>query len=174
MNKASWLAVLLLAGQAPAVWAATVLKCVDRNGNITFTQATCPPEQTLDAVMQPHNEAPSGSGEPVPLAKPRPPEPEPQEPPPLPPASTPSEQPVVQDEDRYQDDYDEGAEYYDPDYVHRPRPYRNHQRPYPPPYPHPLPPPHPVEPPRPQPKGVGAPRNALKHTGPQLEEEQMR
>lgn len=62
------LAALLGAGQAGA---ATMFKCVDAQGKITFTQANCPDNHQLDDVVSAHNAAPSGSSAPTQMAAPR-------------------------------------------------------------------------------------------------------
>ncbi|CAD5108714.1 DUF4124 domain-containing protein [Zestomonas carbonaria] len=175
MNKSRWLLTLLLAGPLSTASAATVLKCIDRNGNVTFTQTTCPPEQTMEEALEVQNPRPSGDGPSIPLAIPKPPEPEEEKPQQA--ASPGRNAPQAPDDEASDDGYDSDS-YYDyppPPYIHRPRPpYPDHTRPWPPYPPHPpyppQPPQPPVQPPQP-PKGVGAPRNATKHTGPQRERE---
>lgn len=58
----------LLAGNA---YAATMFKCVDAEGRVTFTQANCPDNHELDDVVSAHNAAPSGTSAPVQMAAPR-------------------------------------------------------------------------------------------------------
>ncbi|WP_405120744.1 DUF4124 domain-containing protein [Pseudomonas leptonychotis] len=58
----------LLAGDA---YAATMFKCVDAKGRVTFTQANCPDNHELDDVVSVHNAAPSGTSAPVQMAAPR-------------------------------------------------------------------------------------------------------
>ncbi|UVE18919.1 hypothetical protein NVV93_05890 [Pseudomonas sp. LS44] len=174
MNTTRWLLAALLVGPTSTAWAATIVKCVDRVGNITYTETRCPPEQALDKVMQIHNDRPSGDGPAVPLATPRPPEPpQPQEV--RKPQPSPQQAPEQPVEEQYDDNgsYGSSYDYYNPGYIHRPRPRPPYPDHYPPPHPpRPLPPPHPVEPPRPAPQGVGAPRNATKHTGPSMSDEE--
>jgi hypothetical protein len=54
------------------IQAATVFKCVDADGNINFTQTACPSGQRLDSVSDLIAPPPSGSGDPVRLAEPKP------------------------------------------------------------------------------------------------------
>lgn len=62
------LAALLLSSQASA---ATIFKCVDEAGKVTFTKsANCPRNSGLDDVISAHNAAPSGSSAPVQMATP--------------------------------------------------------------------------------------------------------
>lgn len=62
------LAALLLSSQAGA---ATIFKCVDASGKVTFTKnANCPSNTGLDDVVRAHNAAPSGSSAPVQMATP--------------------------------------------------------------------------------------------------------
>lgn len=62
------LAVLLLSSQASA---ATIFKCVDAAGKVTFTKnANCPGNTGLDDVVRAHNAAPSGSSAPMRMATP--------------------------------------------------------------------------------------------------------
>ena len=58
----------LLAGDA---YSATMFKCVDAKGRVTFTQANCPDSHELDDVVSVHNSAPSGTSAPVQMAAPR-------------------------------------------------------------------------------------------------------
>ncbi|WP_341304728.1 DUF4124 domain-containing protein [Pseudomonas sp. TMP25] len=58
----------LLTGDACA---ATMFKCVDAKGRVTFTQANCPDDHQLDDVVSAYNAPPSGSSEPVKMAAPR-------------------------------------------------------------------------------------------------------
>lgn len=58
----------LTAGDA---YAATMFKCVDAKGRVTFTQANCPDNHELDDVVSAHNAAPSGTSAPVQMATPR-------------------------------------------------------------------------------------------------------
>ncbi|SFJ07545.1 protein of unknown function [Pseudomonas guineae] len=51
--------------------AATMFKCVDAKGRVTFTQANCPENHELEDVISAHNAAPSGSSAPVQMAEPR-------------------------------------------------------------------------------------------------------
>ncbi|TRX74627.1 hypothetical protein [Pseudomonas mangiferae] len=71
---ARWLCplALLLAGPLQA---ASVLKCVDATGNVTFTQKVCPGGYRLERQLEVVNEAPRGSGAPVLMAEPPPPAP---------------------------------------------------------------------------------------------------
>ena len=63
------LAAVLLSSQLQA---ATVFKCVDAAGKVTFTQnQNCPRSSDLDDVISAHNAAPSGSSAPVQMAQPR-------------------------------------------------------------------------------------------------------
>lgn len=63
------LAALLLSSQASA---ATIFKCVDEAGKVTFTKnANCPRNSGLDDVISAHNAAPSGSSAPVQMAEPK-------------------------------------------------------------------------------------------------------
>ncbi|WP_263145827.1 DUF4124 domain-containing protein, partial [Pseudomonas sp. RIT-PI-AD] len=50
---------LLLAGPLQA---ASVLKCIDASGGITFTQKVCPDGFHLERELEVSNEAPRGSG----------------------------------------------------------------------------------------------------------------
>lgn len=51
--------------------AATVFKCVDEKGKVTFTSsANCPSGHELQDIVSPHNAAPSGSGPATVMAKP--------------------------------------------------------------------------------------------------------
>ena len=52
-------------------YAATLFKCVDAKGRVTFTQANCPDNHQLDDVVSVHNAAPSGTSDPVQMAAPR-------------------------------------------------------------------------------------------------------
>ncbi len=62
------LAALLLSTQAGA---ATIFKCVDEAGKVTFTKnANCPRNSGLEDVVRAHNAAPSGSSAPVQMATP--------------------------------------------------------------------------------------------------------
>lgn len=62
------LAALLLSSQASA---ATIFKCVDEAGKVTFTKnANCPRNSSLEDVVRAHNAAPSGSSAPVQMATP--------------------------------------------------------------------------------------------------------
>lgn len=62
------LAALLLSSQAGA---ATIFKCVDEAGKVTFTKnANCPRNSGLEDVVRAHNAAPSGSSAPVQMATP--------------------------------------------------------------------------------------------------------
>lgn len=62
------LATLLLSSQASA---ATIFKCVDEAGKVTFTKnANCPRNTGLEDVVRAHNAAPSGSSAPVQMATP--------------------------------------------------------------------------------------------------------
>lgn len=62
------LAALLLSSQARA---ATIFKCVDEAGKVTFTKnANCPRNSGLEDVVRAHNAAPSGSSEPARMAAP--------------------------------------------------------------------------------------------------------
>lgn len=60
----------LLAGAMPAAQAATVFKCVDAKGKVTFTQQNCPDNHALDDVISARNQAPSGSSAPTKMAEP--------------------------------------------------------------------------------------------------------
>ncbi|MFG5864449.1 DUF4124 domain-containing protein [Metapseudomonas sp. CR1201] len=53
---------------AQPAYSATVFKCVDSKGKVTFTQANCPDEHALDDVVTAHNPSPSGSSAPVQMA----------------------------------------------------------------------------------------------------------
>lgn len=64
------LAALLLSSQAGA---ATIFKCVDAAGKVTFTRGqNCPDNTGLDDVVRAHNPTISGSSAPVQMAQPRP------------------------------------------------------------------------------------------------------
>ncbi|MGP0174186.1 DUF4124 domain-containing protein [Pseudomonas sp. NCHU5208] len=60
----------LLTGAMPAAQAATVFKCVDAKGKVTFTQQNCPDNHALDDVVSAHNQTPSGSSAPTRMAQP--------------------------------------------------------------------------------------------------------
>lgn len=61
-------AICLLSGAAQA---ASVFKCVDGNGKVTFTSnANCPRGNDLTDVVSAHNAAPSGTGPATVMAKP--------------------------------------------------------------------------------------------------------
>lgn len=61
-------AAILLSSQAGA---ATIFKCVDESGKVTFTKnANCPRDTGLEDVVRAHNAAPSGSSAPVRMAAP--------------------------------------------------------------------------------------------------------
>jgi len=63
------LAALLLSSQAGA---ATIFKCVDSAGKVTFTKGqNCPDNSDLDDVVRAHNPTISGSSAPVQMAQPR-------------------------------------------------------------------------------------------------------
>ncbi|ENM3073383.1 TPA: DUF4124 domain-containing protein [Pseudomonas aeruginosa] len=62
------LALVFAAGSAEA---ASVFKCVGPDGTVTFTQQTCPENQSLEAVVSAHNPRPSGSGDSAVMAKPK-------------------------------------------------------------------------------------------------------
>lgn len=63
-------AAILLSSQAGA---ATIFKCVDESGKVTFTKnANCPRDTGLEDVVRAHNAAPSGSSAPVQMATPAP------------------------------------------------------------------------------------------------------
>lgn len=63
------LAALLVSSQASA---ATIFKCVDGAGKVTFTKnANCPRNSDLDDIVRAHNAAPSGSSAPIQMATPR-------------------------------------------------------------------------------------------------------
>lgn len=68
MAKYFALILLLLASQSMA---ATIFRCVDASGKVTFTQQNCPDQHGLDAVVSAYNQPPSGSSEPVKMATPR-------------------------------------------------------------------------------------------------------
>lgn len=62
------LAAMLLSSQASA---ATIFKCVDAAGKVTFTKnANCPRDTGLDDVVRAHNPSISGSSAPVQMAQP--------------------------------------------------------------------------------------------------------
>lgn len=62
------LAAMLLSSQLQA---ASVMKCVDAAGKVTFTQnQNCPRDHALDDVVSAHNAAPSGSSAAVQMADP--------------------------------------------------------------------------------------------------------
>lgn len=56
---------------AAAAQAATVFKCVDAAGKITYTQQNCPANNSLDDVVRAHNPTVSGAGPAVRLAEPQ-------------------------------------------------------------------------------------------------------
>lgn len=60
-------AVLAFSANAQA---ATVYKCVDASGKVTFTQHNCPEAAKLNDVVSAHNARPSGSGESAVMATP--------------------------------------------------------------------------------------------------------
>jgi len=63
------LAAALLSSQAGA---ATIFKCVDASGKVTFTKGqNCPDNTGLDDVVRAHNPRISGSSAPVQMARPR-------------------------------------------------------------------------------------------------------
>lgn len=63
------LAALLMSSQASA---ATIFKCVDAAGKVTFTKGrNCPDNTGLDDVVRAHNPNISGSSAPVQMAQPR-------------------------------------------------------------------------------------------------------
>lgn len=57
-----YLAAVAVITFAAAAQAASVNKCVDQDGNITFTQHACPDGGQPNAVVNVRNVAPSGSG----------------------------------------------------------------------------------------------------------------
>lgn len=72
------LLVALLCCVGVQAQAATVFKCVDPSGKITFTQQNCPDNHALSDVIRPRNVAPSGGVEVVNMAMPEDTRPEPQ------------------------------------------------------------------------------------------------
>lgn len=65
------LLLALLCCAASQAQAATVFKCVDAAGKVTFTQQQCPEQSALHDVVRANNPTPSGSGQPTEMA-PRP------------------------------------------------------------------------------------------------------
>lgn len=47
---------------------ATVFRCVDSSGRVTFTQQNCPESHSLEAAVSAYNPAPSGSSAPTQMA----------------------------------------------------------------------------------------------------------
>ncbi len=69
MRSLGFILAALLSSQAGA---ATIFKCVDEAGKVTFTKnANCPRNSGLDDVISAHNAAPSGSSAPVQMAAPK-------------------------------------------------------------------------------------------------------
>lgn len=64
---------LVLAALAGHAHAASVFKCVDAAGKVTFTQQSCPDSHALDDVVSARNDKPSGSGAASRMAPPAPP-----------------------------------------------------------------------------------------------------
>lgn len=156
MKTSHCLLSLLLAVPLADAGAATVLKCLDHAGNVTYTEGSCPPGQTLERQLEISNPRPSGTGPAVPLATPRPPAPEPERPRQTAAPKTAPVQPpetVEEPDDAFYPPYP---------YYRRPQPA---YRPWPPqpPYPHHPPPPRPPEPPEKPParlKGIPVPWNS--------------
>lgn len=69
--------ILVVLAYLPCVtYATTVLKCIDAQGNVNFTQTACPPGQHLDSISElTAPPPPSGDGDPVKLAEPKAPTP---------------------------------------------------------------------------------------------------
>lgn len=68
MAKSIALILLLFASQSMA---ATIFRCVDANGKVTFTQHNCPDNHVLDDVVTARNAKPSGSGPDSVMASPK-------------------------------------------------------------------------------------------------------
>lgn len=66
-TMAKYLALILLIFSSQTM-AATIFRCVDASGKVTFTQQNCPDQHGLDAVVSAYNQPPSGSSEPVKMA----------------------------------------------------------------------------------------------------------
>ena len=64
------LSVALLVLMVGAAQAATVVKCVDAAGKVTFSQHACPSAEHDSAVMSVNNQRPSGDGPAIRLADP--------------------------------------------------------------------------------------------------------
>jgi hypothetical protein len=162
-------AVLLLAPLAVAsaavasAYSATVNKCVDAAGHVTFTQTACPPRTVVQTVLEVENRPPSGDGPAVPLAVPHA-ETQSQ---PLGPSAQPGatavappvpvEQPSASEpEESYPEEWNQGYGYP----IHRRRPY--------PPY-YPPAPPRPSKPETEHPSGKGIRLGADHSTGVHLQ-----
>ncbi|GGM12639.1 hypothetical protein GCM10009425_24480 [Pseudomonas asuensis] len=153
----------------------TILKCVDKAGQITFTQGRCPSGQSLADRIEVDNPPPSGSGPVTRMAAPMPP-PEAEQPKVEPQAKTPkSTSRSTSDSDEYYErddeyDYDASPPIRQDRYYPYPEPYYGGHRPPWHHYPRPNPPaPQPTPEPAPRPSVTERGRAAIEQKKAQVE-----